>query len=65
MRIALAVLCIGAVMFLLRFLAALMTEAVSLPRSLGRERRQGKLVQMESPAQTRKTDPRTNRRIAL
>jgi hypothetical protein len=54
MRVALAILCVGAVAFLLRFLAALVTEGMSLPPSSVRvhfmkfnpSRRRGELIEM-------------------
>jgi hypothetical protein len=61
MRIALTVLCIGAVTFLLRFLAALMKEARSLPAPA---RRRGKLIEMKAEVEKRYVPQPTARRIA-
>ena len=61
MRIALAVLCVGAVMFLLRFLAALMKEVRTLP---GPARRRGKLIEMKAEVRERSVQSRTAQRFA-
>jgi hypothetical protein len=61
MKIGLALLCIGAVAFLLRFLTALMKEAGSLPAP---SRRRGKLLEMKAEVERRQVPPRTAQRIA-
>jgi hypothetical protein len=73
MRVALAILCIGAVTFLLRVLAALVREIVCWPPSAIRVHfakfnpsgRRGKLITMNPAAQMRNGGFRTDRRIAL
>jgi hypothetical protein len=73
MKIALAILCIGAVAFLLRVLAALVKEGLRLPPSTVRvhfakfqpTRRPEKLVEMNLPVQRRKFPTGTDERIAL
>jgi putative OmpL-like beta-barrel porin-2 len=78
MRIALAVLCIGAVTFLLRVLVALVKESVGRPRraavgyltrffpsQLRRSTRSGELIMINPELQTRRVLTRTGERIAL
>jgi hypothetical protein len=72
MRVALAILCIGATAFLLRFLAALVEEKVTSPRSTARvhfakfrpSQQLGELIEM-SPPQTRDFPARSRQRKAL
>jgi hypothetical protein len=72
MKVALAILCIGAVAFLLRVLAAFVIEGKSSPHGLVRVhfakfnpvRQRGELIEMISHPQ-RKATERTNQRIAL
>ncbi len=62
MKIFLALLCIGAVAFLLRVLAALVREGVRLPPSTVRvhfakfhpTRRRGELIEMDPPVHERR-----------
>lgn len=72
MRVALAILCIGAVMFLVRVLAALVKEWVSLAPSAARVHfanfepalRRGQLIEMTPVAHERKAPERSRKRIA-
>ena len=72
MKVALAILSIGAVAFLLRVLAAFVIEGESSPHGLVRVhfakfhpvRQRGELVEMSSHPQ-RKVTERANQRIAL
>lgn len=59
MRVALAILCIGAVTFLLRFLVALVKEARSLPAALAPSGQRGELIEMTAEVQKRKIPRRT------
>jgi hypothetical protein len=70
MRTALSLLCIGAVTFQLRFLAALVKEAKSMPSStviylvkFKPSRQRGELIEMSM--QTRNVSARTGERMAL
>lgn len=73
MRIALAVLCIGAVVFLLRVLVALVGEWTNLPyhkaefyfARFNPSRRWGEVVVMPPAAQKREYPNRSDERIAL
>jgi hypothetical protein len=73
MRVALAILCIGAVAFLLRALAAFVKEAIRLPAGavqvhfakFNPSRRRGQLIEMSIEAERRSTPYRTDERIAL
>jgi Putative beta-barrel porin-2, OmpL-like. bbp2 len=73
MRVALAVLCFGAVTFLLRVLVALVKESMSLPpRSLtvyltkfNPSKQRGELIAMSPDALNRKIPTKTGERIAL
>jgi len=68
MRLALAILCIGAVLFLMRFLLALLGEVLDFSRTRKAQtsewkppRTRGKLISMR----VRNRVAETNRRIAL
>jgi hypothetical protein len=72
MRVALAILCIGAVTFLLRVLAALMKEAKSVPlgtvihfAKFKPAKQRGELLEMIPEAQTRHVATMSGERIAL
>jgi hypothetical protein len=73
MKVALAILCIGAVIFLLRVLAALVKEWLSYPPGAIRVhvarfeavRRPGELIEMNPEAFRRKAPARTGQRMAL
>jgi hypothetical protein len=65
MRIVLAILCLAAVFFWLRFLVALLSEVRHLPRGAARWRRRGTLITMGSKVQKQKGEPPSDRRIAL
>jgi len=73
MRVALAMLCIFAVGFLLRVLAAFLKEGMRSPAGPVQvhfakfypSRRRGQLIEMIPEAQTRGAPPRTADRIAL
>jgi branched-subunit amino acid transport protein len=72
MRIALAMLCIGAVTFLLRVLAALVIEAKGVPPStiihfakFKPSMHRGALIEMNPVAQNRKGPTRIGERMAL
>ena len=73
MKIALTILCIGAVAFLLRVLAALVKEGVRVPPSTVRvhfakfhpTRRRGELIEINPPVQGRKPPTGTDQRIAI
>jgi hypothetical protein len=71
MRIALAMLCIGAVIFLLRVLAALVKEAESMPGSTVvhfakfKPSRRGQLVKMNIEVQKRNAPTRSSERMDL
>jgi len=73
MRVALAILCVGAVAFLLRVLAALVKEGMSLHSSAVRvhlakfnpSRKRGELIEMNSGTLDRNSPGRTGERIAL
>ena len=73
MKVALAILCMGAVTFLLRVLAALVKEWLSYPPSAIRihiakfepVRRQGELIEMNPKAFGQKASARAGQRIAL
>jgi hypothetical protein len=65
MRIALAMLCVAAVLFWLRFLVALLNEVRHPPLKAARMRRRGMLITMSSKVQKEKREPPTDRRIAL
>jgi hypothetical protein len=73
MRVALAILCLCAVTFLLRFLAALVKEGISLPHTIsgvrfgGFEppRRPGELIEMNPKALSGKASAGSSRRMAL
>jgi hypothetical protein len=72
MRVALTVLCIGAVTFLLRVLAALVKEAKGMPpvtvihsARLEPPRERGELVEMNPEGQRTRGPARTRERIAL
>jgi len=65
MRVALAILCVGAVMFWLRFLAALVMEGMHSPSGTAGFRQRGKLITMSPDIRKQPAAPRTGRRIAL
>jgi len=73
MKIVLVVLCIGAVAFLLRVLAALVKEGVRFPPGTVRvhfakfypTRRRGELIEMDPPVHQRRLPTGTDERIAL
>lgn len=73
MKVALAMLCIGAVAFLLRVLAAFAKEGMRVPAGpvqvhfakFNPSRRRGHLIEMSSEAQLREGSSRTDKRIAL
>jgi hypothetical protein len=65
MRIALAILSFAAVLFWLRFLVALLSEVRHLPRGVARLRRRGTLITMGTRVQKEKSEPPSDRRIAL
>jgi hypothetical protein len=73
MRVALVLLCIGAVTFLLRVLAAFVKEWMSMAGSeprvhfakLNPSRQRGELVEMNPEANKRKVAMRTTERMAL
>jgi hypothetical protein len=73
MRVVLAIVCIGAVMFLLRVLAALVKEWVRLHSSAVRAhsvmfkpaQRRGQIIEMTPVAEKRKAPERSRERIAL
>ena len=73
MKLALMVLCVGAVVFLLRVLAALVQESKSpAPRAMKAyhakflpPRKRGELIQMTPDAVTRRFSAGTGQRIAL
>ena len=72
MRIALEMLSVGAVTFLLRFLAALVKEVKSKPASaviyfvkVKPPRQHGELVQMTVQTPTRRVSAKTGQRMAL
>jgi hypothetical protein len=75
MKVALAILCIGAVAFLLRVLAAFVKEGMRAPAGFvhahftkfNPSRRRGQLIEMNpsNEVQMRKGPPRTDERIAL
>ena len=66
-------LCVGAVVFLLRVLAALVKEGMSLPpravqvhlAKFNPSRKRGELIEMNSETHDRKGPGRTGERIAL
>jgi hypothetical protein len=63
MRVALVILCVGAVTFLLRFLAALVTEGMKLPpKSV--YRRRGEVIEM-NPEQNKRVPARRGERKAI
>jgi hypothetical protein len=73
MKVALAVLCIGAVTFLLRVLAALIKEWANVVRNERRTysarpnptRQRGLLIEMNSASGKQRSPRRTGERIAL
>jgi hypothetical protein len=72
MRMALAMLSVGAVTFLLRFLAALVREVKSKPASaviyfakVKPSRQRGEVVQMTAQTPTRRVSVKTGQRMAL
>jgi hypothetical protein len=72
MRVALAMLCIGAAVFLLRVLAAFVKEGMRLRRAapvqfakFNPSRRRGQLIEMSTKAERPSTPYRTDERIAL
>jgi hypothetical protein len=72
MKVALLILCIGAVMFLLRVLVALVKEGLSWPKTVNTvhgaksnsSRQRGELIQMESEEQERRPPLRAGKRMA-
>ena len=72
MRVALAMLCVGAVAFQLRFLAALIKEAKRRPASAMIHfakfkpfEQRGKLIEMKAQTPTRRVSAKTGKRMAL
>ncbi len=65
MRIALAILCFAGVLFWLRFLVALLSEVRHPQRGAARLRRRGTLITMDSKVQKQKSEPPSDRWIAL
>jgi hypothetical protein len=72
MKVAVAILCIGAVTFLVRVLIGLMKEAKAGPyqhtihfAKFKPARKRGELIEMKSVAQTRDVPGRGRERIAL
>jgi len=73
MKVALAMLCIGAVAFLLRVLAAFIMEGMRVPASPVQfhfakfypSRRRAQLIEMNPEVQLRRGPSRTDERIAL
>jgi hypothetical protein len=63
MRVALVILCVGAVTFLLRFLAALVTEGMKLPPK-SEYRRRGEVIEM-NPEQNKRVPARRGERKAI
>jgi hypothetical protein len=72
MTVALVILCVGAVTFLLRFLAALVTEGINSPSKtagvdfarFNPSRRRGELIEM-NPEQNKRVPARRGERRAI